>query len=154
MTNLCFFDYVSALGVHNQSNSRVNKSTNQKALNFFVIVKVSRKSYEFVNCSFALKPIGTICVTLKMMSILNFVSRGSPSKDGSPLRVIDLTDNGTVKRTATEADIGKLPETKKGKSKTVSLATVKGWGYPFLGYKSELIDGTEQVKSYSLRYHL
>lgn len=89
-----------------------------------------------------------------MMSILHFVSRGSPSKDGSPPGVIDLTKNGTVKRTATEADIGKLPESKKGKPKTVSLATVKGWGYPFLGYKSEIIDGTEQVKSYTLRYHL
>ena len=58
---LFLFYYVSALGVHNQSHSRVEKSTNQKALNFFVIVKVSRKSYEFVNWSFALKPIGTIC---------------------------------------------------------------------------------------------
>ena len=83
-----------------------------------------------------------------MMSILHFVSRGSPSKDGSPPRVIDLTTTQQqVKRTATEASIGKLPDSKKGKPKTVSLATVKGWGYPFLGYKSELIDGTEQVNN-------
>ena len=78
-----------------------------------------------------------------MMSILHFVSRGSPSKE-----LIDLTTTQQqVKRTATEANIGKLPDSKKGKPKTVSLATVKGWGYPFLGYKSELIDGTEQVNN-------
>ena len=85
------------------------------------------------------------------MSILHFVSRGSPSKENSPPGVIDLTK---TKRTATEANIGKVPDSKRGKPKTVSLATVKGWGYPFLGYKSEVIDGTEQVKSYTLRYQL
>ena len=89
-----------------------------------------------------------------MMSILHFVSRGSPSKESSPPGVVDLTKTGTVKRTATEADIGKVSDNKRGKPKTVSLATVKGWGYPFLGYKSEVIDGTEQVKSYTLRYQL
>ena len=57
--------------------------------------------------------------------------------------MIDLTSK---KRSAEEAQVGEVSATKEArKGQQVSLAKVKDWGYPFVGYKTEIIDGVEQV---------
>ena len=71
------------------------------------------------------------------MKIDSFFNKSSG--DGS---LIDLTSK---KRSAEEALVVEVSATKEArKGRHVSLAKVKDWG-PFVGYKTEIIDGVQQV---------